>query len=490
MSVYLRLGLLVALIASVASGCTNPLMPVAGPESWDIRHENTDTLPYAQVRVTPEVLGVLATSAPRLGKMFRDIRAPAEIRFGIGDVVSVTIFEAAAGGLFIPSEAGVRPGNFITLPNQNVDTDGNISVPYAGPIRARGRTPQQVQQDIVNALKNRAIEPQVVVALVDQRTSLISVLGDVNTPARFPASAAGEHILDAITRAGGPKSQGYDEWVMLDRQGRREIVPFGALVYEPSNNIYIHPYDTVFLYREPQTFTAFGASGQQGLFPFETWRISLTEAIGKAAGLNDTLADPQAVFLYRGETRELAERLGIDCSKFEGPIIPVVYNLNFRDPAGYFLATKFQMRNKDVIYTANAFGIESAKAMQYFRLVVATVNDPIVAATNVYALKSSVNGNVVVGTSTAGPTIISDMRLKRDIVKLAHLKNGLDLYRYRYSWSDKVYVGVMAQEVEKVTPEAVVHGPDGYLRVDYGKLGMALMTWEEWLAARADQLEH
>ena len=46
--------------------------------------------------------------------------------------------------------------------------------------------------------------------VIDQRTSLISVIGEVNTPSRFPASAAGEHILDAITRAGGPKGQGYD----------------------------------------------------------------------------------------------------------------------------------------------------------------------------------------------------------------------------------------------------------------------------------------
>ena len=91
------------------------------------------------------------------------------------DVVSVTIFEAAAGGLFIPSEAGVRPGNFVQLPNQNVDNSGNISVPYAGAIRAVNRTPAEVQLSIVNALKNRAIEPQVVVALVTQNTSLISV---------------------------------------------------------------------------------------------------------------------------------------------------------------------------------------------------------------------------------------------------------------------------------------------------------------------------
>jgi polysaccharide export outer membrane protein len=463
-------------------------MPVAGPESWDIRagQRDPESLAYAQVKITPEVLGVLARASPRLTSVFSDRRPPKEIRFGVGDVVSVTIFEAAAGGLFIPIEAGVRPGNFITLPNQNVDSKGNITVPYAGAIRATGRTPADVQQSIVDALRNRAIEPQAVVALVEQRTSLISVLGEVNTPARFPASAAGEHILDAITRAGGPKGQGFDTWVMLERENRREIVPFGALVYEPANNIYVHPYDTIYVYREPQTFVAFGAAGAQGQFNFDAWRISLAEGVGKMGGLNDTLADPASVFLYRGETREVAEHLGVDVSRFEGPIIPVIYNINFRDPAGYLLATKFQMRNKDVIYASNAWGVESAKAMQHFRLLVATVNDPIVAATNVYVLKAAAQGTgTSAASSTAPAVIVSDTRLKRDIVELARRDDGIGLYRYRYLWSDQVYVGVMAQDVAKVAPEAVIRGPDGYLRVDYGRLGLHLMTWDEWLAVKA-----
>ena len=100
---------------------------------------------------------------------------PRDIRLGVGDVVSVTIFEANSGGLFIPAEAGVRPGNYVTIPNQAVDAQGNISVPYAGAIRARGRTTVEIQNAIVEALKNCAIEPQVVVSVVDQRTSMISI---------------------------------------------------------------------------------------------------------------------------------------------------------------------------------------------------------------------------------------------------------------------------------------------------------------------------
>jgi polysaccharide biosynthesis/export protein len=240
----------------------------------------------------------------------------------------------------------------------------------------------------------------VVVALAQQNTSLISVLGEVNQPARFPVSFAGEKILDEITRAGGPKSQGFDTWVMLERDGKRATVPFGALVYEPINNIYARPNDTIYLYREPQTFVEFGAAGQQGQFNFDAWRISLAEGVAKAGGLNDTLADPAGVYLYRGEPRDVAQRMGIDISAFEGPLIPVVYNVNLRDPAGYFLATKLQMRNKDVIFVSNAVEIEQAKIMNYINLITATVNNPMVAATNAYILKADIHGAAVVGAAT------------------------------------------------------------------------------------------
>jgi polysaccharide export outer membrane protein len=393
-----------ALAACFAAGCS--ILPTSGPFSPDVRNseagKNEDSLPYSLVKLNAEVLNILAASSPGFSTSFPDRRTRPEIRFGIGDVVSVTVFEAAAGGLFIPVEAGVRPGNFITLPNQNVDTDGNITVPYAGAIKAEKRTPGEVQADIVAALRNRAIEPQAVVALVDQRTSLISVLGEVNTPNRFPANAAGERVLDAITRAGGPKGQGFDTWVMLERSGRRATLPFGALVYEPSNNVYVQPLDTIYVYREPQQFLAFGASGRQGQFNFEAWRISLAEAVGKAGGLNDSLADPGSVFLYRGEPREVAVKLGIDVKKFATPLIPVIYSVDFRDPSGYFLATKMQVRNKDVLYVANAQGIEVAKFMQYIRLINATVNDPVVTATNVHALSRASRGlATAAGTATA-----------------------------------------------------------------------------------------
>ena len=155
--ILFRILILLVLIGTAATvgGCA--WMPASGPSGDEVHaaQQYPESIPFELVKVTPQVERVLALNAPRLGAMFRDRKPPKGITFGVNDILTVTIFEAAAGGLFIPAEAGVRPGNFVAIPNQPVDTDGNISIPYAGKIRAAGRTPIQVQDEIVNALKNQ-----------------------------------------------------------------------------------------------------------------------------------------------------------------------------------------------------------------------------------------------------------------------------------------------------------------------------------------------
>jgi polysaccharide export outer membrane protein len=373
-----------SLLVLLLGGCS--FIPSSGPQAEDVKKGGSPTIPYALVKLTAETVSIVGRYEPRgLSGTFPDKYVPpSKIKFGIGDVVSVTIFEAAAGGLFIPTEAGVRPGNFVTIPDQTVDNDGNISVPYAGLVKAAGRYNGEIQQDIVNRIKNRAIEPQVVVSLSQQRTSLVSVNGEVNTPVRYPAAAYGaqDRITDAITRAGGIKGQGYETWVMLQRHDRRATVPFANLVYEPQNNIYVQPGDRIYVYREQQKFLAFGASGQQGEFNFDAWRINLAEAVGKAGGLVDVQADPGSVYLYRAEPRELAQQLGVDVTRFTGELVPVIFSISFRDPGGYFLATNFQMRNQDVVFIANALSVDVTKFLVALNVGMATVNNGLILGQN------------------------------------------------------------------------------------------------------------
>ena len=389
-------------------------MSVNGPAATDILAGQRDamSLNYAIVKITPRVIEVQSKNLPRLIG-FGNNRLPRDITFGVGDVLTVTIFEAASGGLFIPSEGGVRPGNFVNIPNQAVDIHGNISVPYAGSIRARGRTQVEVQDAIVAALKNRAIEPQVIVSTVEQKTSMISILGEGRS-ARIPATTSPERMLDVISRAGmvtttgtSTGAAGAETWVLLERNGRRAITPFGALVFEPANNIYAHPNDTIYLYREPQTFLSFGAVGTQQQVPFGTWRLSLAEAISRSGGLVDAQADPASVFLYRGEARDVAEAMGIDCKPYEGPVIPVIYTITLRDPAGYFLASSFEMRNKDILYVSNSLSVESTKFMTYLNTINTTIQGPITTVTSAYGLRNIIRGTgAVPSTFTTGATTV------------------------------------------------------------------------------------
>jgi polysaccharide biosynthesis/export protein len=131
-------------------------------------------------------------------------------------------------------------------------------------------------------------------------------------------------------------------------------------------------------------FLAFGATGQQGEFNFDAWRINLAQAVAKAGGLLDLQADPGSIFLYRREPRNVAEQLGVDCSRFGGDSIPIVFNVSFQDPAGFFLATKMQMRPFDVMYVANAPSVDITKVLDFINTAVVTADNGVNLVNNVY----------------------------------------------------------------------------------------------------------
>ena len=426
----------IGLLALLAlSGCD---LPTSGPRGeaieWKatvrLTQHDSKPLPYCLVPVTPRVVDVVARHRERLAGRLADNRGPTGVQIGVGDVLSVTLFESAAGGLFFPLEGGLRNGNFLTLPPQIVDEKGDITIPYAGAIRARDRTAQEIQAAIVNALKDRALEPQAVVTVVERRYGMITLIGEIGVGvgasgagssgagggsggftaggggARIPASLSGERVLDVIARAGGIRWSGQDLWVLVERNHKIAIAPFEALVFEPANNIFVHAQDTIYVYREPQTFLAFGATGRQGQVPFGSWRLSMAEALANAGGLLDERAEPRWVFLYRAERQHVAQELDPRCATTDGPFVPVIYEVDLRDPPSMFLVTQFPMRNKDVIYISNSRSVESSKFMDYIRLIDATLTDPLNTAIAAYALKAAVNGtstsSVLISTGGIG----------------------------------------------------------------------------------------
>ncbi len=392
-----RLGspLLAIIAAAVLPACS--LLPGTGPKSDAVENNATAgvrssaALSYALVDVSADTIGFL--SQPNLITFqgeFPDKRAKPNQVVGVGDVLNISIFEAAPGGLFTPGQAaGARPGNFVDLPPQAVDQKGSIYVPYAGEIPAAARTIPDIQQAIVARLRNRAIEPQVVVSLNAQHSSVVSVLGDVNTPGVLALNSVGERLMALIARAGGPKFEAIESYVTLQRDGKRVKVLLSRVVHDPRENIFIRPNDVIFLTRESPTFTALGALNQNVFgfnseIPFDVETLTLAQAMGKAGGLNDNQSDPSELYVYRYEDRRFLEKMGVDTTKFTLDRVPTIYHLNLRDPSGMLLASAFQMKIKDVMYVANA------KVVDYYKLLL-LINNTAVTTTNTATAVTSVN---------------------------------------------------------------------------------------------------
>jgi len=400
-----RLGhsLLAIVLLAVLPACS--LLPGTGPKSDAVDNNATagvhssTPLPYALVDVTADTIGFL--SQPNVITFrgeFPDKRAKPTQVVGVGDTLNISVFEAAPGGLFTPGQAaGARPGNFVDLPAQAVDQKGSIYVPYAGEIPAAARTIPDIQQAIVARLRNRAIEPQVVVSLNQQHSSVVSVLGDVNTPGVLALNSVGERLLALIARAGGPKYEAVETYVTLQRDGRRVKVLLSHVVHDPRENIFVRPNDVIFLTRESPTFTALGALNQNVFgfnseIPFDVETLTLAQAMGKAGGLNDQQSDPGEIYVYRYEDRVFLEKLGVDTTRFTFERIPTIYHLNLRDPSGLLLAAGFQMRTKDVMYVANAKVVDYYKLLTLINNTTATTSNTANMVTNVNAARISVRG--------------------------------------------------------------------------------------------------
>ncbi|KQP38299.1 hypothetical protein ASF49_04620 [Methylobacterium sp. Leaf104] len=352
-----------------------------------IVQETAPTISYALVDLSAQAIQAsnrfTLSKNPAFSRGFMDRGSSRTGLIGYGDILAITIFEAASGGLFIPSEAGSRAGNFVQVPNQQVDAAGNIVVPYAGTIKVSGRTAQDVSSEIVQKLRNRAIEPQVVVSIAERRGNDISVIGEVNLPARIPLDPGGLKVLGAIARAGGPRNPAHETIVTIQRGGATGQSSLSTIVRDASQNVAVRPGDVIYVSREQKVFMVLGSTPSPGAiggtnnrrFTFDNDNVTLAEAISKSGGLDGLRADAGAIFLLRYESREALQAMGVDTSSYQGDLIPTIHRANWTKAAGVFLTNDLYIRNKDIIYVAEHPTSDFAKLSAVFRSVSVPASD-------------------------------------------------------------------------------------------------------------------
>lgn len=308
---------------------------------------------------------------------FGDNRPSPDQVIGIGDAVQVTIWEAAAGGLFsAPAVDRLGPGSrSAVIPDRLSAATARSRSLMRGRVRVAGLRTAQVELSIVQKLQGKAIEPQVLVTIPRNTSNTVTVTGDVQeTGGVVPVNVRGQRILEVIAQAGGANAPVHETFINLIRGNRSVRVPLQTGPTRPTENIYVRPGDVIAMVRTPQTFTAIGATGQNAVVAFGNSALTLEEALAKAGGLLDYRSDPEGIFILRYEAEEIVTSIvGPRTQEVRHSASAVTYRLNMRDPAALFNARLFAMRDKDIIYVANAPLNEVQKVFALVNTVVSPV---------------------------------------------------------------------------------------------------------------------
>lgn len=372
-----KLILAASLAALSLAGCAgNPNLAGSGPSRDQVAQASVPAESRIKVvDLTPEVARQAKTvhGLPRFDAAFSTGEAPAYV-IGKGDLVEVSIWEAQPAALFgvatldatIPSSRGV------TLPAQMVSQDGEITVPFVGRVAVLGKSAKAVEKAVLDGLRGKAHQPQAVVRIAQNATFDVTVVGEVTHSGRVPLTARGERLLDAVAAAGGVKEQTGKVTLQIARNGQVQAVPLAAVIRDPAQNVILRPGDVVTALTRPYSFTAMGAVSKNDEINFEATGLTLAQGLARVGGVLDSRADASGVFLFRQEDRA-ALPAGIGAvSEVDGKV-PVIYRVDLRDPRSFLVMQDFPVKDKDVLYVANA----PLADLQKFMGVIASIIYPV-----------------------------------------------------------------------------------------------------------------
>lgn len=355
------------------ASCTH-LMPTSGPSTQAVQQAGA-------VQVVEIDAGVVRQLGQRRRQaLFSESLGAARVpgRIGLGDAVEVSLWEAPPATLFGSAPVDPRApssARATTLPEQVVDADGSVNVPFAGRIPAVGLTPQALEAEIVRRLAGKANQPEAMVRITRNASATVTVVGDVASSTRMPLTASGERLLDALAMAGGVRQPVNKITLQVTRGQRWHALPLDQVIRDPAQNVPLHPGDVVTALFQTLSFTALGATGRNEEIAFEAQGITLAQALARAGGLVDSRSDAQGVFIFRFEAADAMTWPRQPVATTPEGLVPVVYRLDLKDPASFFVMQGFPVHNRDVVYVSNA----PAAELQKFLNLVFSVVYPVIS---------------------------------------------------------------------------------------------------------------
>ena len=239
-----------------------------------------------------------------------------------------------------------------------VDEAGYLAYPLAGKLYVRGKTLPEVQNMLTGRLKRYIKNPQVSVNVAEFRSQRVSISGAVGQAGQLPLTNVPITLLDALDLAGGLAENADTNNIKWTHNGVdrtisvQDILEFGDL----SQNHLLSHGDIVYVPTNANSKVyVMGEAGKQAALRIGNHGLNLTEAIGEAGGMNQSLADATGVFVIRNAPQDI-----------EKPIH--IYQLDLKDATAYALGNEFKLRANDVVY------ITAAPVTRWNRVVSQLIN--------------------------------------------------------------------------------------------------------------------
>lgn len=291
--------------------------------------------------ITPELVDsmrVVQAPAPVSPQAMHQQVQGYEYRVGPGDILSVIVYDHPE--LTIPAGAersAAETGNRIR-PN------GTMFYPYVGRVRVEGMTLDEVRDLIAGRLSSVINDPQVEVGIAAFNSQKVYISGAVENPGTLPLTIVPMTVLDAISEVGGAQDNADWRNVTLNRNGGEQRISLYAMMRQGdmTQNRLLHDGDLLHVPTlENQNVIVMGQVSRPGAIALGNERITLTDALGRAGGVNESRAEPSGIFVVRGKPPGDEK-------------IATIYQLDISDATRLLLGTRFPLEPQDVVYVTSA----------------------------------------------------------------------------------------------------------------------------------------
>ncbi|HDZ47814.1 hypothetical protein LCGC14_0106860 [marine sediment metagenome] len=330
--------LAVATIALIIAGCS---IAPGGHIDYDAPEPPDLTQVVDIIPITPELVWSLESQERRVHPVTQDLRdelANYEYTVGPGDVLSIVVYDHPE--LTIPTggeRSAVEAGNIVRA-------DGTIFYPFLGRVNVVGKTTEEIRVQLTQGLSNFLTEPQIDVFIAAFNSKRFHVTGAVGAPGSVPVTNVPLTILDAVNEVGGPTDNAFWHEMYLFRNGTEERLSLYSLLSEGDQrqNRLLRDGDLLHVpSADNQGVAMLGQVRSPGNLRMNRERLSLTDALARAGGINEVSAEPSGIFVLRRNEPGAAKYAS-------------VYQLDISNAIAFVLASNFQLEPQDIVYVTTA----------------------------------------------------------------------------------------------------------------------------------------